>query len=158
MRAPDKNHAKPFSARRSLGQQRIQSQSLHHTLDSMQVRVRGLGSHARRATPRAARVAPRSLLTVVKPCVREASIHAVATASEISSTVSYRPSLIVTTCSTLFTTKKRFVTAIDVFHRVDHTRFLNECSRILGLPRNVNTGSQLHPETIARGVSIIASV
>ena len=30
-----------------------------HTLDSMQVRVRGLGSHARRATPRAARAAPR---------------------------------------------------------------------------------------------------
>ena len=41
-----------------LAHQRIQTQSLH-TLDSMQVRVRGLGSHARHATPRAARVAPR---------------------------------------------------------------------------------------------------
>ena len=51
MRASDKNL-------QQLGQQRIQSQSLH-TLDSMQVRVRGLGSHARHATPRAARAAPR---------------------------------------------------------------------------------------------------
>ena len=38
--------------------QRIQSQSLH-TLDFMQVRVRGLGSHARHATPRGGAAPPR---------------------------------------------------------------------------------------------------
>ncbi len=38
--------------------QRIQTQSLH-TLDFMQVRVRGLGSHARHATPRGGAAPPR---------------------------------------------------------------------------------------------------
>ena len=41
-----------------LAHQRIQTQSLK-TLDSMQVRVRGLGSHARHATPRGGAAPPR---------------------------------------------------------------------------------------------------
>ena len=40
-----------FLAQQLLAHQRIQTQSLH-TLDFMQVRVRGLGSQTRRATPR----------------------------------------------------------------------------------------------------------
>ena len=41
-----------------LAHQRIQTQSLH-TLDFMQVRVRGLGSLTRRATPRGGAAPPR---------------------------------------------------------------------------------------------------